>query len=176
MKSWKLTLISIASFFAIGSVVLYTGCVQDSCTDLQCQNGGSCADGFCRCPTGYEGTECENSIADRFVGTYTGATRCDESPSILDTVDIYVVEEPLTLGISLRSQPGTDLRGFADGNRIVIADREEGNEAWSANVVLQDGRISLYVEHVLDIAQHQKTVCNFIGSTPRPEIEDEEDN
>src|SRR5690606_17487999 len=104
---------------------------------------------------------CEKSIADRFVGTYTGATRCDESPSILDTVDIFIIEEPITLGVRLRSMPHANLQGFADGNRIIIADRIEENESWSANLVLQDDRISLFVEHVSNLEQREKTVCNF---------------
>jgi len=168
MKFWKQTLITAAAFFGISGTILYTGCVQDSCTSLQCKNGGSCADGYCRCPTGYEGAECENRILDRFTGIYTGSTRCDESPAILDTLDVFVVEEPLTIGFSRRSNPGEVIRGFADGNRIVVADRMENNEAWFANAILDNGRITVYVEHVTDVAQNRKTVCNFIGARPRP--------
>jgi hypothetical protein len=166
MKFWKQTLITLTAFLGITVTVTYTSCVQDSCTALQCQNGGSCADGYCRCPTGYEGAECENRIADRFVGTYTGSTRCDENPAILDTLDIYVVDEPLTLGMKRRSQPDYEIRGFAEGNRIIVADRKENNQAWFANAVFNEGRVTVYIEHVSDIAQNQKTVCNFVGSIP----------
>jgi len=167
MKFWKQTLVTVTAFLGISSTVLYTSCVQDSCTSLQCKNGGSCADGFCRCPTGYDGTECENRITDRFVGSYPGATRCDDAPSILDTVDVYVLEEPVTLGLVRRSNPGEVYQGFADGNRITIADRREGNEAWSANAIVNDGRITVYMEYVSDIAQNVKTVCSFSGAKPR---------
>ncbi|MDX1905910.1 MAG: hypothetical protein SF053_02680 [Bacteroidia bacterium] len=38
---------------------LLTGCDKDACVESDCQNGGVCESGFCRCPDGFAGTSCE---------------------------------------------------------------------------------------------------------------------
>ncbi len=50
-------LLAILSF----GTVIYTSCRKDRCKNLNCQNGGTCQDGFCICPTGYTGTYCQNA-------------------------------------------------------------------------------------------------------------------
>ena len=45
---------------AIGSATIYTSCVKDPCSGVNCLNGGSCNSGSCICPAGYNGTNCEN--------------------------------------------------------------------------------------------------------------------
>lgn len=76
MKSIKnIALGTILTFSAFGAV-LYTSCSKDECKDVVCQNGGTCSEGNCTCPTGYEGTNCETKSRDKFVGTYTGTEIC----------------------------------------------------------------------------------------------------
>ncbi|WP_276135132.1 hypothetical protein [Polluticoccus soli] len=43
------------------SAVLYSSCSKsiDKCETVVCKNGGTCTDGLCKCPTGYEGAACE---------------------------------------------------------------------------------------------------------------------
>src|SRR4051794_23631188 len=89
MKFWKLTLITVCSFFAISATVLIASCEKDACTELKCKNGSACTEGFCRCQTGYEGSECEFKTVNRFIGTYVGYNHCGELPSLLDTLDVY---------------------------------------------------------------------------------------
>src|ERR1044072_8728888 len=95
MKLWKNTLITAFAFIGISSTVLYTACVKDACADLKCQNNGTCTDGFCHCPTGYEGTECELLSTDRFQGVWVGTSvintkPVDVIPTLYDTVSIFV--------------------------------------------------------------------------------------
>jgi len=55
-------------FFAslLASAVLFTGCPNpdpvNPCESVTCQNGGTCIDGSCYCPSGYTGTNCETKI------------------------------------------------------------------------------------------------------------------
>ncbi|MCB9045759.1 MAG: calcium-binding EGF-like domain-containing protein [Chitinophagales bacterium] len=42
------------------SLVLYASC-NNKCKDITCQNGGTCENGSCKCPTGYEGEFCETA-------------------------------------------------------------------------------------------------------------------
>lgn len=51
------TVIAIMIFTA----VTYTSCTKDKCKDVTCQNGGTCTDGVCSCPSGFEGTNCETA-------------------------------------------------------------------------------------------------------------------
>ena len=55
IRSIFLTTVITLSLF---SAIVYTGCV-DKCASITCQNGVSCSDGVCKCPTGYSGTHCE---------------------------------------------------------------------------------------------------------------------
>ena len=97
MKLWKHTLISAVAFLGISSTVLYTSCNDDSCLKLNCRNGGTCADNLCKCPSGYEGTQCENKIADRYIGGYVGITKVNEEPPMTDSARIFLVKYPATV-------------------------------------------------------------------------------
>ena len=66
MKNLKSIL--FASLLSIGTfaAVLVSSCNPDKCADIICVNGGSCADGNCSCPSGYEGTLCETETRAKF--------------------------------------------------------------------------------------------------------------
>lgn len=111
MKNWKSILITFCCFFTIAGMVFFSACVKDPCLDLTCQNGGSCSDGFCQCPTGFEGAECDITAASRFVGTWKGADRCNNFPLNPSTVTISVVKEPNEIELKMGAG-GTILTGF----------------------------------------------------------------
>lgn len=98
MKFWKHSLIAICSFLSIATVVTYSSCTTDSCKALKCRNGGTCADEFCRCPDGWEGTQCELFTRNKYVGKYHGITKINNEPVIQDSA--YMVDETGTqLGV-----------------------------------------------------------------------------
>ncbi|QLH44409.1 MAG: calcium-binding EGF-like domain-containing protein [Bacteroidota bacterium] len=68
----------LASILTIGafSTTLFTACNPDACKDVVCQNGGTCVDGDCTCPVGYEGTNCQTLSRDKFIGVFTGSETC----------------------------------------------------------------------------------------------------
>lgn len=59
LKTIALSLIIVLGFFSLAT---YSACV-DPCMDVICENGGSCNNGKCACPQGYEGAYCE-TISD----------------------------------------------------------------------------------------------------------------
>jgi hypothetical protein len=59
---------------ALGALVL--SCEEGSCESITCLNGGTCRNGRCQCPVGFEGVRCETKWTDRWIGTYTVDDRC----------------------------------------------------------------------------------------------------
>ncbi len=59
---------------ALGALVL--SCERGSCENITCLNGGTCRNGRCQCPVGFEGARCETKWTDRWMGTYTVDDRC----------------------------------------------------------------------------------------------------
>lgn len=53
-------------------MLFLSGCRQDPCETVECQNGGACVEGICNCPEGFEGSLCEEFDGLQFLGTYSG--------------------------------------------------------------------------------------------------------
>ena len=118
------------AIIGVSSTLLYTSCEKDSCVDLACKNGGTCADNFCRCRTGYEGAECEIKLTSRFIGKWSGLYRCSiESvrdslgPTMRDTLTIFQMGEPDRVGMVFKRMPKDTLQGTATTNEILINNR-----------------------------------------------------
>jgi hypothetical protein len=75
VKTIRQTLISGFVTIAIFSCVLYAGC-KNKCGSLVCQNGSTCSDNKCICPTGYYGSTCSSSYTNEYVGTYDCSQTC----------------------------------------------------------------------------------------------------
>ena len=118
------------ALMGVSSTLLYTSCEKDSCVDLVCKNGGTCADNFCRCKTGYEGAECEIKLSSRFIGKWSGLYRCSiESvrdslgPTVRDTLTIFQVTEPDRVGLVFKRMRNDTLFGTATSDEILINNR-----------------------------------------------------
>ncbi len=46
------------------------------CETVTCLNGGTCVDGYCHCPEGYEGLKCETRWNEKFTGTFILSDEC----------------------------------------------------------------------------------------------------
>ncbi len=164
MKLWKHSLITAFAFFGISTTVLYTSCEKDSCNDLVCRNGGSCAEGFCRCPTGYEGTECESMAADKFVGSFVGNVQCGEQTPLSDTVDIWIAKDPNEVRFVQHSRPSDTLQAIANGNSLTVQVHYDGNYKRAINISIDNKKLTYYREDVPDTSNAGgKNVCYFIG-------------
>ncbi len=120
MKLWKHTLVSAIAFLGVSSTVLYTSCNDDSCKKLNCRNGGTCADNLCKCPSGYEGTQCENKIADRYIGVYYGITKVNEEPPFLDTARILLDKYPASVSFVRVKRLDDTIRGTINPNNVIL--------------------------------------------------------
>ncbi len=53
---------------------LYTSCKKNNnCSGVNCQNKGTCSDGFCICPAGVGGDTCQSIFKESFANTYGGS-------------------------------------------------------------------------------------------------------
>ena len=167
MKFWKLTLLTVCSFFAISATVLVASCEKDACTELKCKNGSACTEGFCRCTTGFEGTECELKTTNRFIGTYIGYNHCDELPALLDTLDVFLVANPNVVEMRLHNNnPNEKIRGVAEGYTITVPDDASGTGVRKVTAVVDHMQIKMFLERDFNIEQQPgaKSVCTFIGT------------
>lgn len=77
MKKVRTILLTGVLTMGIFSTVIYSSCSKkDKCDGIVCKNGGSCDDGVCKCPLGYEGANCETASATKFIGTFHVTDNC----------------------------------------------------------------------------------------------------
>jgi len=165
MKNWKSLLITVFSFFAIGSLVFLNSCVKDPCSDLKCTNGGSCSDGFCQCPTGYEGAECEIPSSTRFTGTWVGSVRCNNFPIQADTVRITVTKPPNQITMNIGAG-NTVLINYTGINQTPETDFTTiDNDTISVHTYVREdgGLMQLYIQ-TIDKRLNTRQNCYFSGS------------
>lgn len=163
MKLWKSALVTSFVIFSVFTSIVYTACTKDSCASLQCKNGGSCTDGFCHCPTGYEGTECGTKASDKFIGKYYGTTKCDATQAVVDTAIVFLASDSASLGIFRYTDMDT-IYGIASGNQILVADEEDANTSRSVTITLDARSISFFTHKVTDVSQEMKNTCYFSGA------------
>jgi hypothetical protein len=164
MKNWKSILVTVLTFFTIGGMVVFTSCEKDPCSELACKNGGNCSDGYCQCPVGFEGAECDITAASRFVGKYFGSTRCENFPIEPDTVYIDLVKEPNEIQLRLGSG-NTALLGFSGTARTPethFVTHIDENITVHAYITVDGDLLALYLETIRkDINLRQ--ICHFSG-------------
>lgn len=81
MKSFKQIALGAALTIGAFSATLYTSCNQDECKDVVCQNGGTCTEGKCTCPSGVGGTNCETIYRTGYTNTYKGNGTDNATPA-----------------------------------------------------------------------------------------------
>jgi hypothetical protein len=87
MNNLKLITGTLAAVLICFGLVLFSSCEKKAidynettkirpCDNVICLNGGSCSDGYCQCPEGYEGVKCETRWTEKFVGNFIASDEC----------------------------------------------------------------------------------------------------
>ncbi|MEY2830071.1 MAG: hypothetical protein RIQ33_1929 [Bacteroidota bacterium] len=71
-KIKSITIVALL-FLSLSSLLYLNSCKKDACAKITCNNGGVCINGACSCTQGYEGTDCNTKIIDKYAGTYSGS-------------------------------------------------------------------------------------------------------
>jgi hypothetical protein len=115
MKKLKPVFYSILLVMAIFSTVTYTACNKDLCEGKICQNGGSCTDGKCTCPTGYTGTNCETkSDPCKDITCQNGGTCTDGKCNCPAGYTGTYCEQQLPVAHLIKTWIALDVQGSAD--------------------------------------------------------------
>jgi hypothetical protein len=99
MKSFKIilsTCIIVVIAFTLsttvsckkGDVVYNDTTLLHPCDNVTCLNGGTCRDGNCKCPQGYEGENCATKWSDKFVGSFNASDACSADSAGFYSVNI----------------------------------------------------------------------------------------
>lgn len=176
MNTIKSILVSTFGFFAIAAAAVgFSSCEQDSCTVLNCANGGQCVDGTCKCPSGYDGSECNTALSEKYAGVYEGTVRCNYGdilfPIVPDTVYVENVAKPNKVKLKIKAG-NTSLENFngtiRDKDNIdfdpLVSYDANGVEVSRINCFVDfDGDlIKVYLQTTNSI-NNEKQSCSFIG-------------
>lgn len=112
-----------AGLFISGLIVSCGKDNSDTCKQT-CQNGGTCVNGSCSCPAGYEGTSCEIKSLTKFTGSWkvTENLSLNGSDSVLDNSGYLVNISP--------------------ANNTTVTDLLVDNIADAGNVVRLNGKVT----------------------------------
>lgn len=82
--------IKSSGLFIILLFIFNTGCIDDKCGAIVCNNDGVCVDGSCSCLQGYEGEQCNDQWYEKFEGKWN-TTETDKHGNILNKYQIEIV-------------------------------------------------------------------------------------
>ncbi len=183
MKFLKRYILPLFFLAGILITVFYSSCEKDPCTDQHCQHGGSCGNGICTCPVGYDGAQCENWTQGRFIGVYAGFTTCNNGAAIIDTA--FVLPDfggNLNVKFVLHSDPLDTLHGHVGLNQAVwtifLPATNDSLYQKSYNVTLQSNtRLSMFRYEYIQTPHYDSSTntirvdsvfnqCAFLGNKP----------
>lgn len=110
----------VCALFAVTSI---TGCKEDACKGVTCQNGGKCNNGDCACEFAYEGKNCETLKRTKFFGTYEGTITVAPYPAMAATIDVTAGADSLsqmTMTITNTVLNGSGKAVAIGGNNLTI--------------------------------------------------------
>jgi hypothetical protein len=178
-KIKQITLIVIVIISVFGMTV-FTACNKGDvkyndttlvrpCENVICLNGGSCLDGNCQCPVGYEGVKCEIKWNQKFVGNYTTTDNCytgtngfydvDITPNTLEANKIVIYN----LGIVCPSHQ-IDATINPEKTSFIINMQKTCGDIYSSgygNISTNGNYINVYLKS-RDSINHTSTDCSMI--------------
>lgn len=106
----------------------FSSCETEKCKTITCAHGGTCNDGVCACPTGYEGPQCETINRNRFLGIWTVTE--DGSISNAAQYPVAIEEGPKIEDIRIKTfynSLTTPVSAFVKGDTMYIPEQQINN-------------------------------------------------
>jgi hypothetical protein len=166
-----LLLLSFLSLTFFGAV-LFFACEKDPCTNQTCLHGGSCGNGVCTCPVGWDGPVCQYRTVQRFLGTFAGSEYCNNGAPVIDSVFVLpdTAVSPLNVKVVLETNKYDTLRGSVNYSSTVatitipIETRTNFYEIYTAT--LQSGNkltLNTYSDDKTNPNAEVIENCTFVG-------------
>lgn len=123
MKSTLRTIfVSATLALSAFTAVTLTSCTEDKCKGIACAYGGTCTEGKCNCPAGYEGPQCETVNNVRFMGDWYVKEDGTRSNAAQYTVSVEGDGDPTRIKITnFRNLLHTVVKGTVKGDTLTIA-------------------------------------------------------
>lgn len=145
-------------------------CDDKSCDDVVCGVNQNCFKGNCLCINGYEGQDCQDLAADKYIGDFNISQSCSQGSGTFVTfgsvqtdgspVNELLFYNFLGLGQTAYAYIGTDQSG--NGNYIQFPTQNLGAAEIAGEGYYQDyggsGRISIDIQLTLN---NQLSYCNY---------------
>ena len=177
MKSSKL-IFSAALFFVFAIAMVFVSCDKSAvkygettyykpCEGVVCLNGGNCLDGYCQCPVGFEGTNCEIRSNEKFYGNYEARDMC-----YMNGTDFYNVSIDADPNLATKlvfnnigtECPAASITGFITSNKsdFQINSQNTCGDIWiSGNGNMNGNIVNVYLAF-RDSVLHQTKTCSIV--------------
>lgn len=132
MKQIRIASITASLTIFIFCIVAMVGCTKNSdliingtniqaCKNVVCYNGGTCLDGTCHCPAGFEGTDCNSKWNDRYTGNYSANDACASGNAYNVTISPVINRGDGILVNNISSfAPNVNLQGTLSPNKTTV--------------------------------------------------------
>ncbi|MBS1585803.1 MAG: hypothetical protein JSS82_09675 [Bacteroidetes bacterium] len=115
MKNRTSLIPALLGCIMVFAAVLYVSCKKkttlstDNCANIACKNGGSCTQGFCSCPDGYELADCSKPSLSRYLGNWSmhDSIVGSNKDSLLHRSNVY--------DVTIKGVPGSSIDFYLDG-------------------------------------------------------------
>lgn len=108
----RIKTIALTGLITMGTfaMIAYSSCSKkDPCEGVTCKNNGTCVDGSCKCPTGYEGVDCGLTSAAKFTGLWAATDVCPISPRSGAELNYH-----MTISTSNSNPLSVEVKGIAE--------------------------------------------------------------
>lgn len=132
MKPTRTILAAGMLTFGAFALTTYTSCSKSDknpCENVTCQNGGTCVNGSCNCPDGYEGANCQTASSAKFKGFFEATDDCPLGDREGDALKYDVVinasnSNPVNVTVTGLGNTDNVLNATAAGKELTIAEQE----------------------------------------------------
>lgn len=119
-------------------LIAYSSCIKDKCGNITCFNNGICVEGFCTCPSVYEGPSCQTEWQEKYAGNWQA-----RDLDFRDSTKTY-----RNYALSLKGSVDSFLiNGLGDTLRNVVCKYSsrysfniKGGQAFGDSITIQSGR------------------------------------
>lgn len=120
MQHLRRILLTSAFIITAFTAVTWTSGCKSKCGSVTCQNGGTCTNDTCSCPSGYTGTSCETLWSTQYLGSYDCTQSCSPpltgSSSWKSTITAATTNGSYTISISNFGNLQATATATVDGN------------------------------------------------------------